>query len=119
MGGSEQTRRVIVVVALLSLPALPALPALHAQHAAFRVKGRVVGERGDAIANAAVRAEAFYGYAAGTFSGQRIFTAQSNAKGEWSIGAMQPGIWQFDVVAPGRLAETWARRACRSCGTSS
>ena len=103
--------RAIVVAALISLPALPAppafpdLPALHAQHAAFRLKGRVLSERGEPVANAAVRAEAFYGYAAGTFSGQRIFTAQSNAKGEWSIGAMQPGIWQFDVVAPGRLPE--------------
>jgi hypothetical protein len=66
----------------------------------------VVTERGEPIANAAVRAEAFYGYAAGNFSGQRIFAAQSNAKGEWSIGAMQPGIWQFDDVAPGRLPET-------------
>jgi hypothetical protein len=72
------------------------------------MKGRVVTERGEPIANAAVRAEAHYGYAAGTFSGQRIYTAQSNAKGEWNIGAMQPGIWQFDVVAPGRMPESVA-----------
>jgi tetratricopeptide (TPR) repeat protein len=96
----------MLVIALLSLPAFPAFPALSAQHAAFRVKGRVVTDRGEPIADAAVRAEAFYGYAAGTFSGQRIFTAQTNGKGEWSIGAMQPGIWQFDVVAPGCVPET-------------
>jgi len=93
--------------ALLALPALPALFApLEAQHAAFRLKGRVVGDRGEPIPNAQVRAEAFYGFAAGNFSGQRLFTAQANGKGEWNIGAMQPGIWEFDVTAPGRLPQT-------------
>jgi tetratricopeptide (TPR) repeat protein len=100
--GGMSWRRAMLVVALLSFLAPP---ALRAQHPAFRVKGRVVSDRGEPIANAAVRAEAFYGYAAGTFSGQRVFTAQTNGKGEWSIGAMQPGIWQFDVVAPGHLPE--------------
>jgi hypothetical protein len=101
-----------------SLPASPALPAfpaysalpapfvLHAQHAAFRVKGRVVTERGEPIDKADVRLEAFYGYAAGTFSGPRKLSAQSNAKGEWSVGAMQPGVWLFEVTAPGYLPET-------------
>ena len=45
---------------------LIALPAA-AQHAAFRVKGRVTTERGEAIPNADVRLEAFFGYAAGTW----------------------------------------------------
>src|SRR5271167_4325989 len=69
-----------------------AAPAM-AQHAAFRIKGRLVSDRGEPIANADVRLEAFYGYGAGTFAGQRTLSAQTSAKGEWSVGAMQPGIW--------------------------
>jgi hypothetical protein len=95
--------KALVVCAML---VLPALSVLHAQHAAFRVKGRVVTERGEPIDKADIRLEAFYGYAAGTFSGPRKLSAQSNAKGEWSVGAMQPGIWLFEVIAPGYLPET-------------
>jgi len=84
-----------------------ATPAL-AQHPAFRVKGRVVTERGEPIATADVRLEAFYGYAAGTFAGQRKFSAQTNGKGEWSVGALQPGIWLFQVMATGYVPETVA-----------
>jgi len=97
------TRFVAAGAAALSL--LSAAPAA-AQHPAFRVKGRVVTERGEPIADADVRAEAFYGYAAGTFAGPRLLSATSNKKGEWSIGAMQPGVWEFDVFAPGYLPET-------------
>src|SRR5260370_31920002 len=79
-----------------------------AKHAAFRVRGRVTTERGEPIPNADVRAEAFYGYAAGTFAGPRLLSAQTNAKGEWNIGAMQPGIWLFEVFAPGYIPETVA-----------
>ena len=99
----------LLVVAMLFVPAPPALSTLsvvHAQHAAFRVKGRVVNERGDAIENADLRLEAFYGYAAGTFAGVRKFSAQTNRKGEWSVGGLQPGIWLFEVIAPGYVPET-------------
>jgi hypothetical protein len=69
----------------LALAALLLLAApLPAQHAAFRVKGQVVADRGEPVANASVRAAALFGYAAGAVSGQRIFTAQSNGKGELS-----------------------------------
>ena len=77
-----------------------------AQHAAFRVKGRVVTERGEPIDKADVRLEAFYGYAAGTVAGPRKLSAQTNSKSEWSVGAMQPGIWLFEVIASGYLPET-------------
>jgi hypothetical protein len=90
-------------VLLLSLAS-----SLSAQHAAFRVKGRVINERGEPIPSAGVRLEAFYGYAAGTFSGPRLLSAQTNAKGEWNVGAMQPGIWLFEVFAPGYMPETVA-----------
>jgi tetratricopeptide (TPR) repeat protein len=108
-------RRALIVCAWLSLPALPdrpalpALPALsvvHAQHAAFRVKGRVVTDRGEAIDKAVVRAEAFFGYAAGTFAGPRKYDAEADRKGQWSIGAMQPGVWLFEASAPGYVPET-------------
>lgn len=79
-----------------------------AQHASFRIKGRVVSERGAPIGDADIRLEAFFGYGAGTFAGQRTFTARTNAKGEWSVGAMQPGIWLFEATAPGYLPETVA-----------
>jgi len=103
---------VLCVLLLADLPGLPGPPdlpglsGLHAQHAAFRTKGRVVADGGERIANAGVRAEAFYGYAAGTFSGPRIYETTTNAKGEWNIGAMQPGVWEFDVTAAGYMPQT-------------
>src|SRR5471030_2713941 len=94
--------RIALCAAAIAAIAAPAA----AQHAAFRVKGRVVSERGEPIEKADVRLEAFYGYAAGTFAGPRKLSAQTNGKGEWSVGAMQPGIWLFEVIAPGYLPET-------------
>ena len=94
--------RLACIAAALAAFAAPAA----AQHAAFRVKGRVVTEDGKPIDKADVLLEAFYGYAAGTFSGPRRLSAQTNGKGEWSVGAMQPGIWQFAVIAPGYVPET-------------
>src|SRR5262249_22906642 len=70
------------------------------------LKGRVVTERGERVRDAEVRAEAFYGSAAGTFAGQRTFTARTNAKGEWNILGISPGVWQFSVHAAGYLPET-------------
>jgi len=52
-----------------------------------------------------VRAEALYGAAAGTFAGQRTFATTTNAKGEWSILGITPGIWLFAVHADGYLPE--------------
>ena len=106
---------ILLTPALPDRPARPALPAppaffapfvLHAQHAAFRVKGRVVNDRGEAIDKADVRLEAFYGYGAGTFSGTRKFSGEANRKGEWSVGGLQPGIWLFEAIAPGYVPET-------------
>ena len=94
--------RIAVAAALLLVTALPAA----AQHAAFRIKGRVVSERGELLADADVRLEAFYGYAGGTFAGPRKLSAKTNAKGEWNVGALQPGVWLFEVKAPNYLPET-------------
>jgi hypothetical protein len=107
--GMAWMNKTLVVCALLIVPALPAGPArftLHAQRAVFRVKGRVVNERGEPVQKADIRVEAFYGYAGGTFAGQRKLSEQANVKGEWSVGGMQPGIWLFEVTAPGYLPET-------------
>lgn len=79
-----------------------------AQQPVSRLKGRVTTERGAPIANAEVRAEAIFGSGAGTFAGQRTFSDQTNAKGEWSIMGIAPGIWIFDVIAPGQLPESVA-----------
>jgi hypothetical protein len=97
-------RRALAIVPLALL--LPSAAA--AQHAAFRVKGRVVTDRGQPIAGATIDLEAYFGYAAGTFAGQRLFTTGTNAKGEWNVGGMQPGIWLFTATAPGYLPETVA-----------
>src|SRR5260221_765684 len=86
--------------------ALVVAEAAAAQHAAFRVKGRIVTERGDPIPRADVRLEAFYGYFAGTFAGQRTFSTTTDAKGSWSVGALQPGVWLFEVFAPNYMPET-------------
>lgn len=99
-----RTRSARVAIAVAG--ALLVAHAAAAQHAAFRVKGRVVTERGEPVPNAEVRLEAFFGYAAGTFAGQRTFSTTTDAKGSWSIGAMQPGVWLFEAFAPGYIPET-------------
>ena len=92
---------------LAGLPGLPDLSGLvGAQQPVSRLKGRVVTERGERIADAEVRAEAFFGAAAGTFAGQRTFSARTNAKGEWSILGISPGVWLFEAHAKGYLPET-------------
>jgi hypothetical protein len=101
-----------LTVALVSFPVLSDLPGLphpsglRAQQPVSRLKGRVLSERGARIQDAEVRAEAFYGAAAGTFAGQRTFTTRVNAKGEWSILGIAPGVWMFTAHAPGYLPET-------------
>jgi tetratricopeptide (TPR) repeat protein len=95
------------IACLLSLAVCASIvPPAFAQHAAFRIKGKVRTETGAPIGNAEVRAEAFYGYAAGTFAGQRTFAERTNAKGDWSIGALQPGVWIFEVLADGYVPES-------------
>ena len=79
-----------------------------AQQPISRLKGRVMSERGEALADAEIRVEAFFGPAAGTFAGQRTLAARTNAKGEWSVLGISPGIWLFEVLASGYLPETVA-----------
>lgn len=76
-----------------------------AQQPVSRLKGRIGTERGEPLANAEVRAEAFYGSGAGSFAGQRTFSEHSSAKGEWSIIGIAPGVWLFEIIAPGHLPE--------------
>src|SRR6266404_2146118 len=97
MGRMGTTLIVFVLLFLPALPARPAFPALNAQHAAFRVRGRVTNDRGEPMKAAEVKLEAFYGYFAGTFAGQRTYSTTTDAKGIWSVGAMQPGVWLFEV----------------------
>jgi hypothetical protein len=91
----------VAVIAFFCLQS--AQPA--AQPPVSRLKGRIVTEKGAPLANAEVRAEAFYGSGAGTFAGQRTFSEHSNAKGEWSIIGIAPGVWLFEIMAPGHLPE--------------
>jgi len=79
-----------------------------AQQPISRLKGRVVTERGEPVADAEVRAEAFHGYAAGTFAGQRTFSVTTDAKGDWNILGLKSGVWLFEVLPPRGLPETVA-----------
>src|SRR4051812_9644727 len=101
-----RSTRIVLRVALCVALGVATTEPTAAQHAAFRVKGRVVDERGEPIDKADVRLEAFYGYAAGTFAGVRTFSGQTNRKGDWSVGGLQPGVWLFEVIAPGYIPET-------------
>lgn len=81
------------------------LPAWASAQPMSRLKGRVVTERGERVPDAEVRVEAFYGYAAGTFAGQRTFTATTNARGEWNVLGIKSGVWLFEIIKPGFLPE--------------
>lgn len=95
--------------AVAAIAALVLLPGVaNTQQPVSRLKGRVVNERGERVKDAEVRAEAFFGSAAGTFAGQRTFSATTNAKGEWNILGIAPGVWLFEVVAPGYVPESVA-----------
>jgi hypothetical protein len=70
--------------------------------------GRVVTDKGEPVANAEVHVEAFYGYAGGTFAGQRTFTAATDKKGAWNVMGIKSGVWLFEVTAPGYFPESVA-----------
>ena len=91
-------------VALITLAPLPG----GAQQPISRLKGRVLNDRGERIKDAEIRAEAIFGSGAGTFAGQREFSARTNARGEWNILGIAPGVWLFDAVAANYLPETVA-----------
>jgi hypothetical protein len=95
--------RAAVVVAI----ACVALPTAHAQ-TVRRLKGRIVAGSGAPIANATVRTEALFGYAADTFAGQRTFSTTTDNKGDWSIVGFKSGVWMFDISAPGYVPESLA-----------
>ena len=92
-----------VAVGLVALAPVPA-----AQQPISRLKGRVVTDRGERLKDVEIRAEAIFGSGAGTFAGQREFSARSNAKGEWNILGIAPGIWLFEATAPDHVPETVA-----------
>jgi tetratricopeptide repeat protein/carboxypeptidase family protein len=73
-----------------------------------RLQGRVVTERGEPVPNAEVHVEAFYGYAAGTFAGQRTFTTTTDRKGDWNVLGVKSGVWLFEATAPGYFPESVA-----------
>src|SRR5579864_1052427 len=71
----------------------------------FRILGQLTDEKGQPIANADVGVEALYGYAAGTFAGQRTFSAKTDAKGKWNVLGVKSGVWIFEATAPGYVPE--------------
>jgi hypothetical protein len=95
--------RVHLFVAVAVTLLIASTPA--AQPNVSRLRGRIVTERGEPVKDAEVRAEAFFGSAGGTFAGQRTFSTRADAKGDWSILGITPGIWLFEAVAPGYVPE--------------
>jgi len=87
----------LVLAATASLVVTLSL-GVSAQQPVSRLKGRVVDEKGERVKDAGVRAEAFFGSAAATFAGQRTFSTKTNAKGEWNILGITPGIWLFGAI---------------------
>ncbi len=77
-----------------------------AQPGVSRLRGRILTDRGEPVKDAEVRAEAFFGSAGGTFAGQRTFSTRTDAKGEWSILGITPGIWLFEAVSAGYAPES-------------
>jgi tetratricopeptide (TPR) repeat protein len=125
MRNKRFAQRALLVVGWLFIPAIlslpPALcpsppavgpfalcPLLGAQQPVSRLKGRVLDERGQRLADAEVLAEAYFGPAAGTFAGHRTYRTSTNAKGEWTILGISPGVWVFAASAPGRVPEAVA-----------
>jgi len=70
-----------------------------------RLLGLVTDEKGKPIEGADVNVEALYGYAAGTFSGQRTFNTKTDARGKWNVLGLKSGVWIFEVMAPGYVPE--------------
>jgi len=108
-GHKGKARQLIARLAFVSFASFVSFVSfVSAQQPVSRLKGRVVDEKGERLKDAEVRAEAFFGSAAGTFAGQRTLSTTTNARGEWSILGIAPGIWLFEVVAPGHLPESVA-----------
>jgi hypothetical protein len=95
--------RVGSIAAALAMIAVVSAPA-RAQ-VVFRILGVVTDDKGKPIEGADVHVEALYGPAAGTYAGQRIFTAKTDAKGKWNVLGVKSGIWMFAVSAPGYVPE--------------
>lgn len=74
----------------------------------FRILGQVADDKGRAVADADVAVEAMFGYAAGTFAGQRTFTTKTDPKGRWNVLGVKSGVWIFEVQAPGYVPEVVA-----------
>ena len=84
------------------------VPVVASAQVMYRLQGRVMTERGEPIANAEVHAEAFFGHEAGTFAGQRTFSATTDRKGAWNVMGIKSGVWLFEVVASGYYPESVA-----------
>jgi tetratricopeptide (TPR) repeat protein len=97
--------RFVSVSSVLFLCVLASVRNADAQ-SVFRILGQLTDDKGQPLAGADVGLEALYGYAAGTFAGQRTFTTKTDAKGRWNVLGVKSGIWIVQVVAPGYLPET-------------
>jgi hypothetical protein len=96
-------RRSLMLVCLALVLSVPAAPA--GAQPVHRLLGLVTDEKGKPIEGADVNIEALYGYAAGTFAGQRTFSAKTDARGKWNVLGLKSGVWIFEVIAPGYVPE--------------
>jgi len=80
-----------------------AAPA-HAQ-GIYRILGQVTDDKGTPIDGAEVSLEALYGYAAGTFAGQRTFATRTEGNGKWNLLGLKSGVWIVEAIASGYVPE--------------
>lgn len=92
-------------ITLFVVLVLCALGGNAAAQPVFRILGQLTDDKGQAIANADVHVEALYGYAAGTFAGQRSFAAKTDSKGKWNVLGVKSGVWIVEATAPGFVPE--------------
>lgn len=62
------------------------------------VRGTVHDNEGKPVANANVRVAALIGFRGEQFVGQKEFVTTANAKGEWVVLGLTPGIWAVEAT---------------------
>jgi hypothetical protein len=91
--------------AILLLALACAVPS--AAQVNFRLKGTIGAADGAALETPVVRTEAFLGARGAQFVGQKEFRVLPNAKGEWEILGLTPGLWIFEAHAKDRLPQVF------------
>jgi hypothetical protein len=69
----------------------------------LRLRGEVLTEGGGPLAGARIRTDALRGPNGTQVVAQKVFTARTGRKGDWSLLGVTRGLWIFEVAAPEHL----------------